>query len=139
FVFDGLHLFHSLLQVMRIFQDGAQMLRSSCQAGREFSKEVEKLGFARDKAEHDTQVELELENGKLSHVQACRRKDSRPSTCNTSISFRPRVSLVVYMHNMFHRELSIALRRSQTFVSKQFLNRPQVRSFFEHVRAKGMP
>src|SRR6267142_1945328 len=53
--------------------------------------------------------------------------------------FRPRVGLVVHIHDVFDRKLRVALGGCQTFVSQQFLNRPQVRAFFQHVRAEGMP
>ena len=47
--------------------------------------------------------------------------------------------LVVHLQYMLHRKLGITLRSRQALVAEQFLNRAQVRAFFQHVRAEGMP
>ena len=46
--------------------------------------------------------------------------------------------LVVDLQHMFHRQLRVALRSSETFVAEQFLNGAQVGAFLQHVRAEGM-
>lgn len=50
--------------------------------------------------------------------------------------FRARMRLIVNLENVFHRKLRVALRRSQALVTEKFLDRAQVSTFLEHVRAK---
>src|SRR5208337_3529690 len=53
-MFDGLHLFDPGLQVVGIFQNAAQQARTLAHAGGKLGKQIEKLGFARKKTDHDT-------------------------------------------------------------------------------------
>jgi len=50
----------------------------------------------------------------------------------------PRMRPVVDVHHVPDRKLRIALGGCQPFMSEQFLDRAQVRSFFEHVCAEGV-
>ncbi len=46
---------------------------------------------------------------------------------------------VVDFFDLPDRKLRVALRRREPLVAKQFLNRTQVRPFFEHMRSEGVP
>ena len=50
-----------------------------------------------------------------------------------------RMSPIVDLQHMLHGKLGVALRRCQSLMAQQLLNRPQVGTFLEHVRAKRMP
>lgn len=53
-------------------------------------------------------------------------------------SLRPRMRLVIHRQHMLHRKLRVALGRSQPLVPEQFLDRPQVCTFLQHVRAESV-
>ena len=53
-------------------------------------------------------------------------------------SLRARMRLIVNLQHMLHRKLRISLCGREPFVAKQFLDRPQVRSFLQHVCSKRM-
>src|ERR1700758_2998676 len=46
------------------------------------------------------------------------------------------MSLVVHLQHVFHRKLRITLCGSEPLVAEQLLDRTQIRSFFQHVRAE---
>src|SRR5579863_4473954 len=52
--------------------------------------------------------------------------------------FRAWMRLIVYLKHMLHRQLGVALRGREAFVSKQFLNGAQIGALFQHVSAKGV-
>ncbi len=45
---------------------------------------------------------------------------------------------VVDFHHVLNRELRVPLGRRKSFMAKHFLDRPQVRPLFQHVRAEGV-
>ena len=129
---DVLHLLNTAFKIVRVFQDAAQQARPLVHGGREFGEKVKKLGIARQKTNHDTFSKLEITNGVLSHAEGCGRKDGGPDL------LRAGMGLVVDVHHVLDGQLRIALRGREPLVAQQFLDRPQVGAFFQHVRSEGM-
>jgi len=48
------------------------------------------------------------------------------------------MSLIVYREQVLRGELRIALSGGETFMTKHFLDGPQVRAFFEQMRPEGV-
>ena len=62
-MFYGLHLVDAGFEVVGIFQNAAQQARTLVHAGGKFGKQIEKLGFARKKTDHDTVSWSKVETG----------------------------------------------------------------------------
>src|ERR1019366_4143286 len=153
-MFDGLHLVDPGSQVVGIFQNAAQQARTLSHVGGKLGKQIEKLGFARKKTDHDTVSSSKVETGYyLTPGQQHARKsvtferlparwrpvETRPAASpRVRPSLRARMRLVVNVHHVLDRELRVALRRRQPLMPKQFLDGAQVRSLFQHVRAESV-
>ena len=81
----------------------------------------------------------QVEPGSASEDALLRRHAVPPHAFHLLGLLRSGMRLVVDLHHLARGELRIALRGGQPFVSKQLLDRAQVRAFLQQMRPKRVP